>query len=455
MTRFARLALSAFALGVALALAAPASPAGADAHVLPDSTVLDISRLANGMRVVVRHVPRASHVAITLAWPVGTDSDPEGQTGHASLLAEVLMTAEAGDTPERSREELDRLRPAGWGAGVSPRVTQVTEIVTRAQFPGALHQTAQRLRGVTVSDSVLARAIANLQSALRAQRHPTSNTELYLAAREVALGGYDPGEAEAGLRALAKLKAPEVEARIRRSFVPGGTVLSLAGNVGEMNLAALVENEFGGLPSGERPPDPPARTLRAGSLDLKRPGLSQPAGVLGILAPALEDSLHPSFYLATLFLGGFSQKQWAHVPGPLGTRFQYSLFDEPEIARFYPPVGPGGAADSALDHAFNEVVSRMGAMVFPPESYDAVLRGVAWLLGAPMPPEVATRARRDPKILATLASNQAVRELWGGEPFWNEYRRQISPMRIREFFNWVSYLLDRSKKVKLLLHPAR
>ncbi|MEO5617767.1 MAG: hypothetical protein ABIS67_08345 [Candidatus Eisenbacteria bacterium] len=429
--------------------------AAAEPRVLPDSTVLDISQLSNGLRVVVRHLPRTSHVAITLAWPTGSDSDPPGQLGRAALLAELLMMAGAGDAPERTREELDILRPDGWGAGVSPRVTQITEIGTRAQFPGLVRQMAQRLRGVTVNDSSLSRALVRVRGDVRAQRSPTSNAELYVAARDVARGSYDPGAAEAGLRALAKVKVADVQSLLGRTFVPTGAVLSLAGNLGEMNLPALIQNEFGSIPAGTRLAAPEPQRLTKGNRDLKRDGLPGPAGTLAIIAPALEDSLHPSFYLSMLFLGGYASKQWKAPAAPLTSRFQYSLFDDPDLARFYPQPGPGTAADTALDLEFNELVSKMGTMMFPPESFDAVLRGVAWLVGAPLPRETLLRARREPRLLATLSSNQAVRELWGGEPFWNEYRRKLVPDRFKEFHIWVGYLLDQSNRVRVLLRPSR
>ena len=187
--------------------------AAAEPRVLPDSTVLDIWQLSNGLRVVVRHISTAPHVAMTLAWPTGSDADPAGLTGRAALLAELEMMAPAGDVPERTRAEMSEIRPAGWGAGVSPRVTQITEIATRAQFPGALHQLAQRLRGVTVDDSVLKHALTSLHGDLRQERSPTSNAELYKATHDLARGGYDPGAAEAGWRRSRSSSAP----RPRRS----------------------------------------------------------------------------------------------------------------------------------------------------------------------------------------------------------------------------------------------
>ena len=100
------------------------------------------------------------------------------------------------------------------------------------------------------------------------------------------------------------------------------------------------------------------------------------------------------------------------------------------------------------------MVSKLGAMVFPRESYEEMLRGVTWLLGDPMPPEILMRASRDPGVLATLASNQAVRELWGGEPFWREYRGQLRPDRMKDFYFWVNWFLDPKNRVKLLIRPS-
>lgn len=441
-------------LGLAVLAALARTPAAsAEPRILPDSTVLDVWQLQNGLRVVVRHISNARHVAVTFAWPTGSDSDPKGLGGRAALLAELELTAAAGLSPERSRAEMNTIRPSGWGAGVSPRVTQLTEVATLAQFPGVLHQMAERLQGVTVTDSTFRHALATMNADLRAQRSPTSTVELYSATRAVSRGAYDPADAEVGLRGLAKLKVTEVQQLIRQNFVPAGAVLSLAGNLGDMNLPALIENEYGKIPGGTRPPEAKAHTLASGSRDLGRAGLKDPAGALAILAPALEDTLHPSFYVSMLFLGGFCQKSWGPASPPLTSRFQYSLFDDPELVRFYPPPGHGTAADTALDLQFNLMVSRMGAMVFPAESYEGLLRGVGWLLGGPLPPEMLDRAEHDPNLIATVGTNQAVRELWGGEPFWSEYRAQISPGHLKEFYTWVPYLLDPKNRVKVLIKP--
>jgi len=433
-----------------------AAPVGAAVSILPDSTVQDVWRLDNGLKVVVHHISTTHHVAMTLVWPTGSDADPPGQTGHAALLAELEFTGAAGDIPERTRAEMATIRPAGWAAACSPRATQLTEIATLPQFPGALHQFATRLRGVTVSDASLTRAIASLRSDLDARRRPTSNVELYGAVRDLARGSWNPDDADAGLRALARVRPAQLQAELARTFTPARAVLSLAGNLSGINLHSLIQNEFGGIPAGAKVADPPVAKLSPASRTIPRKGLQQPAGVVGVLAPALDDTLHPSFYFATLMFATSLPKEWGSPTAPLTSRFQFSLFDDPEMVRFYPPpdTSSGGGSDAGLENRVDTAARNLAAMIIPPDADAAVIRATSWLLGGSMPPEILGRAARDPSVLATVALNQGVRELWGGEPFWSEYRRRFMTYG-HAYDYWLDWLLNRNHRVELVLTPAK
>jgi hypothetical protein len=448
---FARLASPLLALAGLLALA---SPAGAGLAILPDSTVLDVWRLGNGLGVVVRHISTCQHVAMTLAWPTGSDGDPQGQAGRAALLAQLELTSSAGDIPERTRAEMSTIRPSGWSLSAGPTVTQLTEIADLQQFPGALHQMAQRLRGVTLTDSVLRHALGELSSELRATHGPTSNAELYAGVRDVAHLRYDPAAGEAGLKALSKLPLAAMQARMDSTFGPEGAVLSLAGNLGDMNLHALIENEFGGIPSRHRPSPLPVPGLTAGFRQATRAGLDHNAGCLGILAPAIDDSLHPSFYFSMLVLGTQSSRAWGKTEPPLSSRFQYSLFDDPEMARFYPPIANGAVEPATLFKSFRDAAEALENSIITPDVETPMIRGVIWLLGGAMSPELLARAARDPSVLGTLSTNQAVRELWGGEAFWSRYRARFMAHQ-RPFRGWMDYLFDSSHRVGLVLTPRR
>src|SRR5262245_1335009 len=96
------------ALVVLMAAALPglAATAGAARVALPDSTWTERWTLKNGLDVTVRHVPDCDAVTAIVAWRVGRDQDPQERDGMADLLAELMLTARAGDVPERSREEM-------------------------------------------------------------------------------------------------------------------------------------------------------------------------------------------------------------------------------------------------------------------------------------------------------------------------------------------------------------
>ena len=122
MSRFA-LALSSLLVLSALATAAPARAA-----VMKDSTITEAWRLANGLEVRVRTIPGAVGASVSLAYRAGALHVPAGHPGLAQLLAELQYTAAAGNVPERTRDELTSLRPAGWDLRVNDHVVVLTEV---------------------------------------------------------------------------------------------------------------------------------------------------------------------------------------------------------------------------------------------------------------------------------------------------------------------------------------
>jgi hypothetical protein len=149
-----------------------------------------------------------------------------------------------------------------------------------------------------------------------------------------------------------------------------------------------------------------------------------------------------------------SSRTWGRAEAPLTSRFQYSLFDDPEIARFYPPIENGAVEPVTLFKAFRDVADALEKTIITPEVESPLLRGVIWLLGGAMSPELLERAAHDPSVLGTLSTNQAVRELWGGEPFWSRYRTRFIAHQ-QPYRAWMDYLFDSSHRVGLVLTPRR
>ncbi len=432
----------------------PAPPAGT---WLTDSTTVDQWTLPNGLRVVARHVPGAHAVSVTWGYRLGMDDEPADRLGWASLLAEVVFTAPAGGTPERTREEMESLRPLGWSLRVNRRQTLFTETATRAQLPGVLHQIAERMGGVRVTEANLQRSLATVRDALDEQSRGVGDADLYWQVREQALGiGPDELARRAEAKTLARVGPDAVRRALAYACVPANGVLAFAGDLAGLDLRAVVGAQFGGLPGGERPPDPRPVRLAAGTAVVERPGLTQPVAVVGLFAPELADTMHADFYMTMLLLGSQAKALWGQPEPPLGTRFQYALLDDPDFVRFYPKLRPGDEGD-AQSPSTRVHAALFDALAVPvePGTFATFRDNVLWLLGGPMPARLLETMRHDPAALNLLCVTSASRALWGDEEFWSAYRRRFGAEGFANPGRWSDWLSSPQLRASLLVVPAR
>jgi hypothetical protein len=440
-----------------LALLAGASPAqaqGTGPDTLADGTIAESWKLPSGLRVAARQVSGVGYVGITLAFPTGTDHDPEGREGLARLVGELILTAGAGHVPERSRAEMDHLRPEGWELQAAPRFTSLTEVVTREQFPEVLRQMSARLAGVTVTPEQLKLARESAKGQLADLYFVRPATALYYDSYQVARGVSD----EVQLRMLTgrgiePVTVAEVERRLERHYGTSRAVLSIAGDFGGFDVRALVGNFFGSLPARGTEPPGPAAGLKPNRRRATRSALRAPLGAAAIIAPALEDSVHPYFYLASLLLGSKASQQWGAPQPPLTSRFEYVLFDDPSLVRFYPPPDAGDRTTESVSLAMENLVADGVATPVPSELADRLKTSLGWLMGGPIPENLLRQLPREATPLATLANTAAVRELWGGEEFWRVYRRRFLDARQPQWAAAMRMLGEGQRRVVLLLLP--
>ncbi len=453
MTRSLPRRIVPFLLAVLL-LASHAPAALAAPETLPDSTRVEQWTLANGLRVTTRHIPRATVAVVALGFGSGSAADPTGNEGLAWLLAETWFTAAAGEVPERSRAELESLRPLGWRVNVQARTTVFVEVASARQFPGVLHQAAQRLRGVRPTPPVIATALTSVREDLRGLFATRPDSMAWELPRALAAGADTAAlRRSATGAALAALSPRELEQRIRARFAPSNAALSLAGDFKGIDLRAFVEREFGGIPAGA--PQPPVTfALRAVSSTIPVPGLGTRAGVAGVIAPALTDLDHAEFMLCTLFMGARARNVWGDAMPPLSSRFRFSMFDDPDLVRFFPPMDPDEGDTLWVSGRLEEVLDPMARTVLPPDLIDGYKRGVFWLLGGAMMPDMAARARTDPAVLSNLSISMATRALWQPESFWAEYRSRFGRIQTLPIETWVLYALDPRHQVRLVLRET-
>lgn len=445
-------------LAASLCMAAPVRAAAVPPpQVLPDSTVFRSWTLDNGLRVVTRHIPDAMAVAITVGYSVGTDDDPPGMEGLGQVLGELAFMAPAGDIPARNREELDSQRALGWSFPVSRRTTLFTEIASVEQFPGVLSQVAVRMRGVQVTRQDLTDAVNHARTELNDQLFGSALGALYYQVREVGMGRKDEDILRrASGKGLGKLTPTEADQQLKRRFVPANATLSLAGNLENVDATALIQNLFGPIPAGTRFARASQPRLQSGSRTLALEGLKSPAGVVAVLAPALEDSLHPSFYLNSLMLGSHFNHIWLRErEGQVPNRHHYAIFDEPDLMRIFPLPDPAVTQAEGLGRQVDGALSTFSALIVTSEPYEELRESVLWLLGGPIGPDLMGRMKTEPGLLHTMARSQAGRSLWGGEKFWADYRARFTKEAPGGLGHWIEYFKDPKNQIRLLMVPKK
>ncbi len=417
MSRFAR------ALASLLVLSAFTPVAPARAAIMKDSTTAEAWRLANGLEVRVRSIPRASGTSVSLAYRAGALHIPAGRAGLAQLLAELQYTAAAGDVPERTREELPSLRPAGWDVRINDHVSVLTEVAAAPQLPGVLLQVAARARGVQVSDSCFHRAMATVRTELAREALGDADIVLHRRVRDVALGRDDAHVfADAQGKGLAGIDAGAATQLLQRLYVPANATLALAGDFGGVNLHALIEKLFGDIPAGRAEPEVASPRLQPGARTTLIAGVELPVGVVGVIAPPLDDTLHAAFYLAAVLAGAHWREQMGPPRPPLSAVFRYSVFDEPDLVRFYAQPAASLTDTTALATLWGESIDALRAQNFLMSVLDDARMSVDWLLGGPISKPVLRLMRRDASPLHELSVSMATRACWRGDGFWDRWR---------------------------------
>jgi hypothetical protein len=421
---------------------------------LSDGTWAARWKLENGLDVSVRNVPGSPSVAMVMVFRVGRDTDPKGREGLADLACEVLFTGAAGITPERTREQMDALRPAGWNLQVTPRFSLIGEVAAKDRFPIVLREMAARLRGVAVTESLMARSRRTVAGEQAQKYLIAPDLMLYNRLRDVAMGVDDSTlMRRVSGRATRTVTVGEMSQRLRTLYVPANTTLALAGDLDGIDLPALMRNLFGSIPAGTAIPDPPIATLTATKREIQRRGLPTPIGVAGVIAPAITDSLSPDFYLNALVIGRYCEDMWGK--GPLAARFKYSIFADPQLVQFFPPVMPNETDSDQLGVNLQDTIEKLGGTIIEPSTYKEIRQNHQWLFGGPMSPALVQRAREHPGTLFTVANTLAVRALWGDQAFWDRYLTRFMSDKVTGGPQWIEYFEAPSNIVRLLLVPSQ
>ncbi|OZM83659.1 pitrilysin family protein [Pseudonocardia sp. MH-G8] len=284
----------------------PLPPLGATRAVpLPD---VEERTLANGLRVLAAHRPGVPMVELRLRVPFAGDA-PE-HPAVAELLASTLLTG----TAVRDRIEIDdELAAVGADLGVSvdPERLQIGGSGLADGLPDLLAVLADVLTAATHPDGEVARERDRLVeriSVARAQPRTVAREAL----QRKRFGDHPITREMPTGEDVAAVSAEQVRALQAAALVPGGSILTLVGDIDAAAAIAQVEKAVAGWTGAaaarELSPPPP---ITPGDLQLvHRPGSVQ--SQLRLSAPALrrDDPRYAALQLANLVFGGYFSSRW-------------------------------------------------------------------------------------------------------------------------------------------------
>jgi len=305
---------------------------------------------------------------------------------------------------------------------------------------------------VDVDAATLKAAVAQVKLDLREQLEGSAEVSAGFVVREVAAGRTDAEiRALVAGRDLDAVTPAEALQWLRKVHVPANAVLSLTGDLGNVDVRRMVESLFGSIAAGAPLPGAPETKLQPAARTLAR--TQGPVAAVGLIAPALDDTTHPAFYLATAAMGLMGE-QVTRRAGDTKQRFQFGLFDEPELARLFPELPPGGAPPSQLSEAVAVLAEPLQQLPMLPRWLGMSRDRMRHLLGGPMHPTIARQLAKNPRLLVGFSRAQASCELIRGPSFWDAYRERMERVDASAAVPMLQRMTDPRYQVLVVLEPG-
>lgn len=215
--------------------------------------------LPNGLNVLVaqlRNFPVATLDVICFA---GGLADPPEKAGVAALTSALLESGAGGRSAAQVAEAVDALG-IQLEAGVSWDTMQVGFTGVRARLEAGAALLADLVRHPAFPEHEVERLRDERLAALRQRRATPSVVPDEVANLYAYAPGAEFGRPLGGLAATAaSLTRADVAAFHAARYLPGGSTVAIAGDVGVDEAVELVERHFGGW-AGQAPPPPVADT---------------------------------------------------------------------------------------------------------------------------------------------------------------------------------------------------
>ncbi len=264
------------ALALVVTFGVLASTAGAAPRATGGPLDFTSFTLPNGLLVLVHEDHTVPLVGVEVYYHVGSKDESLGHTGFAHLFEHLMFK---GSRNVADGEHFRAVSEAGGtcNATTNRDRTNYFEVVPASFLERALFLEADRMAHLL--DGLSQASLDNQRDVVRNERRQNYENRPYGRARRAVMEAIFPpthpyhwltiGDHED----LQRASLAEFQAFFRRYYRPGNATLAIAGDVDPKTARALVERQFGAVPSDPTAPTgppSPARTRRAPSLPMVR-----------------------------------------------------------------------------------------------------------------------------------------------------------------------------------------
>ena len=296
---------------------------------------MHVEVLDNGLKVLVREDHSAPVVTCWAAYRVGSRNERPGITGISHFIEHMLFRG-AG----KFRDEVDRLvssRGGHFNAFTSQDATMYYETLPSGSLKLALEIEAERMSNAFFDEEVVERE----RGVILSEREMSENQpeyQLWELVRATALIAHPYRWPVVGWRSdIESITVDDLREYYRTYYRPSNAILVVVGDVDAGEAVKEVEELFGGLEGGARPPEP--RTREPPQRGERRVELRMPANVsyvcVAYKAPsASSEDLAPFLVMHAVLAGA---KSFNPLSGASFTR----------SSKLYKELVRGGYASSA------------------------------------------------------------------------------------------------------------
>jgi zinc protease len=319
------------------------------AAILGDKRV-ESFRLENGLQVLLREIEGARNTALVVVYSIGSDHDPEQQSGLGHMIEHVYVTAAAGDRKARTFLELARHYPQGANGQTGDRHTVFSTVFPGQDLAAEVKEAADRMGRLQITAADLdrerprlAEEIQNMYGAIPALGAQNQARGLIRPSPRGGRHGGQPGE-------IQRLTEDTLRERWRRYYKPKSAILALAGALDRKTARDLITQQFGGLPAGEPVPAPgepgasKPGTFREFTIKPSVAGAGSVA-CIAYAAPAPQSDLYTAFLVlvSRLWTGAARLDN-----GPVGFPVYYTPLDDGAVVAVSSPIRADESPQEAI-----------------------------------------------------------------------------------------------------------